>query len=603
MDSGIGINIKLFIRNKFCSICCYCLFVLMSSLLLYFCSANHLFRKDYVGEIDALLKFSIKLSYLYFPAIGIIAGNYFRQIHDNHFWEFSKNINLKKIYRSQILVLNIFNFFLSIFVLIFNTAVFLYSNQGEISLKFVSYIAVSILMEYFLVGNLSIYASLLFSRIENKAVRYTCFFGFHFIFGYPAYWLLNGILTGIKYNRLANVILNLTEILSESFNFGSGYLYIGTLISLHRIVLILLWIQIFKYFYFVREDKAVKHSWRNVILILVLFLLYCQPYSKSNGYVKVQDQFDYFYNQAERKVNTVDYEQTFDVSEYEIVLMPGLGLHAKATVKIDKSAVRKINEKGTCPNVSDEQQTICMNEAYDTADYDFTLLESLQLQSVRDEYGNHLPYVRLEDYVTVTLPEQSHQIVFFYKGTVEPFYAEFEGIYLPGGIAYYPIPGRHPIYVNGRGDNNVNIYMNHIKQKKTHYKIEVKSLQKVFCSLPETENNTFEGDTGSFFLVSGLVEEDFSGNTRIILPALAEFATESCREEKEEQIIVQYNEVLLEKGWETLEDKTVFVSGLLNCTEVFDVNDDYIEIPWLYPDIDFKDFYRREIEENTDAGN
>lgn len=580
MDSRIGINLKLFLKNKFCAITAFSLLIYISYQLIHFSIIHNLFNENYVIHVDLLLREAVRLSYLYFPSIGIISECILRQSRDDHFWEFSKSINFKKISNNAISVLILYDLIVFLIITILIVSQFMIMNHSRIDNKFIYYIVISIFVEYFLCGLMSVLASNAMAAIESKTKRYSIFFLFHFISGYPLYWLCNNMLSSINNNPIVNMLLNITEILSEDINFAEGYLYIGIFPSIHRVFIICFWIFFFWGIYLIIERKVEKKHWTILfgLFIAVGFLLL--PYSKHNPYVSIRDQFDEHFEMAEKKVNQTEEENDFAVSDYDIELIPGLALNAKVTVTLNKEMISPNKEQ-----------------------FVFTLLENLHIKSVRDEWGHKLTYNREEDHITVNLPINSDKIIFFYSGTLAPFYADISGVYLPGKIAYYPIPGKHPVYVYGRGDNNVNIYMNQIWQENTHFKVKVYSLQKVYCSLSEIGKNQFEGDSDSFFLVSGLVEEDICDSTRIIMPALSEFAMEENRVEKESEIMKQYNEVLSEKGWDGLEGKTVFVSGFLNMTEIYNISQDYIEIPWLYPDNDFKDFYRKEIEDNLDAGN
>ena len=116
----------------------------------------------------------------------------------------------------------------------------------------------------------------------------------------------------------------------------------------------------------------------------------------------------------------------FRVSRYEMDLSAGRQLDAKVSMSI-----------------TDDEHS-------DT--YNFTLYHGYRISHVLDDKGNRLEFIQDGDYVTVTSSEAQDRLTFEYSGSGGMYVANYQCVFLPGYMSYYPIPGFVRVWDEGRGN-------------------------------------------------------------------------------------------------------------------------------------------------------
>lgn len=134
--------------------------------------------------------------------------------------------------------------------------------------------------------------------------------------------------------------------------------------------------------------------------------------------------------------------------------------------------------------------------------YDFTLYHGYKLKSVSSADGKPVPFVREEDYITVNPAPGTHRLVFRYYGKSPKYYANCQGITLPGYFAYYPKAGRHEIWAKA----NNNSYVIDLPSTESKYTLSIQSNLKVYCNL-EGNNNFFQGKSNGLTLLAGMYSQ------------------------------------------------------------------------------------------------
>lgn len=85
----------------------------------------------------------------------------------------------------------------------------------------------------------------------------------------------------------------------------------------------------------------------------------------------------------------------------------------------------------------------------DLAEYQFTLYHLYQIEEIRDDKGNALPYERESDYLLVENPSgELSSMTIVYSGASQYFYTTSQGMILPANFEYIPIAGWHKVFVS-----------------------------------------------------------------------------------------------------------------------------------------------------------
>ncbi|WP_207642077.1 hypothetical protein [Syntrophomonas zehnderi] len=133
--------------------------------------------------------------------------------------------------------------------------------------------------------------------------------------------------------------------------------------------------------------------------------------------------------------------------------------------------------------------------------YDFTLYHGYKLKSISTADGKPVPFVREEDYLTVSPAPDTDRLVFRYYGKSPKYYANCQGITLPGYFAYYPKAGKHEIWSQVN-----NSYVFDLPSTDSEYIVSIHSNLKVFCNL-EGNNNSFQGKSNGLTLLAGMYSQ------------------------------------------------------------------------------------------------
>ena len=88
----------------------------------------------------------------------------------------------------------------------------------------------------------------------------------------------------------------------------------------------------------------------------------------------------------------------------------------------------------------------------------------------------------------------------------------WQGMYLPGYLAFYPIEGEVSLWNDQEGILQIQKY------PERYFVVNVNSVMPVFCNLPQKEKGIFEGKASSLTVVSGMYRETVENNIRYITP-------------------------------------------------------------------------------------
>lgn len=150
----------------------------------------------------------------------------------------------------------------------------------------------------------------------------------------------------------------------------------------------------------------------------------------------------------------------------------------------------------------------------DLYSYDFTLYHGFTITRIYDAKGKGLLFDRDGDYVTIysSDSENMRHISISYSGYHTDLYSVWQGMYLPGYFAFYPIEGRVSLWNDEEGILQLHKY------PKRHFVVNVKSIMPVFCNLPQVEKGVFEGTASSVTIICGMYRETVENGIRYIAP-------------------------------------------------------------------------------------
>lgn len=145
--------------------------------------------------------------------------------------------------------------------------------------------------------------------------------------------------------------------------------------------------------------------------------------------------------------------------------------------------------------------------------YAFTLHHQYCVDSIQNAYGEELDYKEEGDIIWIDGRKITDKIIFFYHGNAAGAYANSEWSTLQSEFCFYPMAGKKKLY-----DESSNTYSVLNLQDKIHFKVHVKTNQKMYCNLPSTARNTFEGISTNITLRSGYLKQVTYRDVTIIYP-------------------------------------------------------------------------------------
>lgn len=249
---------------------------------------------------------------------------------------------------------------------------------------------------------------------------------------------------------------------------------------------------------------------------------------RDNDYILIKDkrmdgiltgEYNYRLNTPDTCEETTDAD--FVVEKYELYFSIKDSLSAVATMQVSPS---------------------------DLDHYYFTLYHGYSVSSVVNEKGDDLDFTQNGDYLDITVSGTTETITIIYSGNGNKYYANRQGISLPGYFAYYPIAGYQSVWDESNSSFSVNTTFT-----EAEFYIEVDTTKTVYSNLTETSRNTFEGTTDTVSLYAGLLEQaEIDGVTYIYSPV------------SEQSIEIDEEEV--SEAWEALcaltgETRTLSLAG------------------------------------------
>lgn len=439
---------------------------------------------NYFGYKVAALKNTLNISFYIFLLLLFISYKFLNKVNTYKLYEVQNiSISSKKYKISQIVLLILIAL---IFTLIFITYNLFYNIKFRLtSIDYNIYVVLNCVLNIFLIGVLAISIGNFLAKIKNRLLCYALLIILAFIFSPVFQTIISEIklYENIDFSFFSNLFNLFTAGLNFMPNFNNGYSILP-----YRWILIIFWIVFFSasdIFTAVKRDKAyiIKFSIKSLISVL-LIILYLIPSSKIlpdySPAGSIQYDF-YHYVDISDLEGRENYEQkdepaNFTVSKYNITLNISSKLNAKVIIDIATPS--------------------------DSNLYKFTLYHSYSVDAVTDQNGNNLDFEQNNDYLTINTANTIDSLIISYSGSAAKYYSNYQGVCLPANFAYYPISGYHIVYDSENQSFNQLCFDNAID-----IDLNIKAPYKVYCNLPEIDNNSFKGVSEGITLVSGFLIE------------------------------------------------------------------------------------------------
>lgn len=295
--------------------------------------------------------------------------------------------------------------------------------------------------------------------------------------------LLGDFITVLNYYIDAYEIWDYISVLADPLLFNPDFMY-GLALEDYRWNLVLFWCCLF-------GALLAAGLWKNrgrtavwlcaVLLIAAGFQFSGVLQMKDRDSVLIQDSrkngilnSDFYYWKAH---DSMAEEASFEVLSYEMKLDIDRCLEADVSVAVTPSTDRGL--------------------------YKFTLWYGYEIDSVTDEEGNALPFVRNGIYVEVTYdcPAAEGEIRFRYSGNGNRYYSNDQAIVLPGYIPYYPMAGFVDMWDDKQGAVIV-----HTDQPEKAFVVTVHSDLPLITNLEQTGDHTYSGTVSTVSIFGGFME-------------------------------------------------------------------------------------------------
>lgn len=429
-----------------------------------------------------------KFSVIYLIAFMFLSYEYIYKLKSNSLIECVDTTpkGTKSIIKSKISLLCAVASVQTLVLILIN--VFFAISEGSLTLQYLLYIIVSILLNIFLICIAGIFIGS-FSALKMKKI--------------PAYLLM--IFITIMTSRILDIlwlalytttnidifkITGLFELTTPSTNWTPNTAF-GYSVLPYRFAVILFWIFIFAFgiiFSLHQINKRKIKAITCIILSIICITVYYTPSSKV-----IMDQrnvngpnADYEYYTKHEDEIMIE-KNNFNMTDLTMDISTNSMLKAKVVIKVDNKNLEK---------------------------YKFTLYHGYKISKITDGNNDELDFTRDSDYLTINNTSKSKLIKIYYHGSCDKYYSNYLSAFLPGNFAFYPIPGFNEMYskYSYSGFNNLSL------PYETDFNVTVHSLKKVQCNLESVTNNEFKGKSDSLTLLSGFIDCVTVDKTQIYYP-------------------------------------------------------------------------------------
>lgn len=512
----------------------------------------------YTYSIEALGMYMDIFCYLHFPLMFLAAVNYFTLEKRHAFDEVLDEASVKYRNHAKKTILLGMN---GLICLLCVCLQIIYCMQ--MSVFSFHYLVTSVFHVLYIfggVGLLAIELGLLLAKVSKRELRFLLFLAFNFLLGYPFLRLNNNFLlwwsrsfdtAPMKYTLMEIFNVLPDGLLSTSDGYGCHA------VEIHKFFLLFSWILVcylgnmLLYRFYRKKRKLLWISVATLICCVGSLL----PYGKIDSLG--QRTFNKYYAKYERSAARTQVQenletQKFDVVSYSMDFYVFVNLYAKVEAKVSDS---------------------------DLDTYCFTLLDGYKVLSVKNQDGVNLNFEQEGDYLYIYAKDDvTSSLIFQYYGAAAPLYSDFNGIYLPAGVPFFPMPGKNSVY-DKAGDESGNIYYCETHLPDTEFKINVHTIGEVYSSLEEAGHNQFCGRSDGFFLLAGTVFANEADGVTFYYPVSTyEYAPKPDIVEAQKSFIESMDGLLEEHERASLKGKKVLIMWMTFYDDGLDVFDDFVGV-------------------------
>lgn len=512
----------------------------------------------YTHSIEALGMYMDIFCYVHFPLMFLAAVNYFTLEKRHAFDEVLDEASVKYRDYAKKAILLWMNGFICLFFVCMQIVYLL-----QMSVFSIHYLTISVFHVLYIFGGVGILAielGLLLAKIPRRELRFLLFLALNFLLGYPLLWLNENFLfwwsqsfdaAPVKY-----VFMELFNVLPEGVMTSTDG-YGCHAVEVHKFFLLFSWIlacylcNTLLYRFYTKKRKLLWISAAVLICCMVSLL----PYGKIDG--TGQRTYNKYYAKYEKSANRIQGQEILEVQEFNVI---SYSMDFYAFINLYAEVEAEVSET-------------------DLDTYCFTLLDGYKVLSVKNQEGTRLDFEQEGDYLYVYAGDgATDSLTFQYYGMAAPLYADFNGIYLPAGVPFFPMPGRNDVYVKVN-DESGNIYYCEKHLPDTEFKVTVHTLGEVYSSLKEEGKNQFYGKSDGFFLLAGTVfTNEVDGVTFYYPVTTYECAPRAELAKAQKNFIEDMDILLVDYDKAPLKGKKVLVMWMTFYDDGFDVFDDFVGV-------------------------
>lgn len=429
-----------------------------------------------------------KFSVIYLIAFMFLSYEYIYKLKSNSLIECVDTTpkGTKSIIKSKISLLCAVASVQTLVLILIN--VFFAISEGSLTLQYLLYIIVSILLNIFLICIAGIFIGS-FSALKMKKI--------------PAYLLM--IFITIMTSRILDIlwlalytttnidifkITGLFELTTPSTNWTPNTAF-GYSVLPYRFAAIVFWIIIFTLGIILSLHKINKRKIKSVVCIILSIICIMVYYMPSSKVIMDQRNIngpnaDYEYYTKHEDDITIE-KNNFNITDLSMEISTNLMLKAKVVIKVDNKNLEK---------------------------YKFTLYHGYNIQNIKIN-GEDAEFNRKLDYFEINnnKHDKIDDITINYNGYSSRYYSNVQGSILPGFLPFYPMAGYQEVY-----DLNYQSFVPNHSDVNINFDVKVSSMKQFYSNLNENDKNHFSGNSKSLTLISGLYKTITIEDIRVVYP-------------------------------------------------------------------------------------
>lgn len=429
-----------------------------------------------------------KFSVIYLIAFMFLSYEYIYKLKSNSLIECVDTTpkGTKSIIKSKISLLCAVASVQTLVLILIN--VFFAISEGSLTLQYLLYIIVSILLNIFLICIAGIFIGS-FSALKMKKI--------------PAYLLM--IFITIMTSRILDIlwlalytttnidifkITGLFELTTPSTNWTPNTAF-GYSVLPYRFAAIIFWIIIFTLGIILSLHKINKRKIKSVVCIILSIICIMVYYMPSSKVIMDQRNIngpnaDYEYYTKHEDDITIE-KNNFNITDLSMEISTNLMLKAKVVIKVDNKNLEK---------------------------YKFTLYHGYNIQNIKIN-GEDAEFNRKLDYFEINnnKHDKIDDITINYNGYSSRYYSNVQGSILPGFLPFYPMAGYQEVY-----DLNYQSFVPNHSDVNINFDVKVSSMKQFYSNLNENDKNHFSGNSKSLTLISGLYKTITIEDIRVVYP-------------------------------------------------------------------------------------